>query len=285
MSRCIRAEFRRAFRNQMLWGALVIGCLFSTINILESVQRAKQLSELTMESLAAGMQINRNCTGFSLFVSWIALHPIGMGSNLFYFLLPILAAIPYGWSYSQDRKSGYYTQVITRMGKRNYFFAKYSAIYVSGGAAVSIPVLTDLLICALILPDRVMRVSNTLLPIFNYSLAGTLLYTHRWIYALLWIGLTFAFGGAFACMCFFTGSRLRLSALVPLLPFVITLGVDAILSALSELLGTNLFSIHYLPRPGTAVYNPQWAVVGVLAILIALTVAIGYWWVTQYELE
>lgn len=285
MRKCIKEEFSRALRNWMFWGALMFGLLFSAVNIVENLQRARDLTIRTMDCINSGLEINLDCSGFSVFISWITLHPTGLGSNLFYFLLPVLAALPFGWSYSQDRKTGYFAQAITRMGKRNYFVAKYLAIFTSGGLAVTVPIIVDLLVCAMFLPDRVIRVNDMFLPILNYSFAGTLFYANRWCYALLWCVLTFLWGGAFSCMCFLPGTRLRLSVLIILTPFAITLALDTLLSAVGEFLESKLLSIHYLMRPGATAYNPQWAVLTVLTFFIILPAIVGFWRVTQHELE
>lgn len=285
MKSCLREECNRAFRNQMFLGALIIGFLFSLINIAENIQRAAELSTLTLESIADGMQINKSCTGFSLFISWMALHPTGMGSNLFYFLMPVLAAIPYGWSYNQDRRSGYFNQIVTRCGKRNYFLGKFLAVFLSGGAVAALPMAGDLLLNAMILPDRAVYIYDMLLPVCDYSLAGELLYTNRWLYAILWCGMTFLWGGVFACMTFLPGTHLRFSALVVLSPFAILLGLDAVISALGQFFNTKFFSVHYLVRPGSTAYSPQWAVLTFLCAFFIVTAAVCYWRVTKHELE
>lgn len=285
MRKCVREEIGRALRSRMFWGALLIGFLFSAVNIAESLTRAEELHARNLECLAYGMKINMSSAGFSLFISWIALHATGLGSNLFYFLLPVLAALPYGWSYNQDRRSGYYAQAVTRMGKRRYFAAKYTAVFVSGGLIAMLPVAADLLVCAMLLPDQAVRVNNLLLLVLDYSFASVLLYTRRWLYALIWCAMTFLWGGTFACMCFLPGTRLRLSALVTLTPFALLLGVDALLGALQELLDTDLFSVQYLVWPGANSRNPGWAVLTVLAALILLTAAVCWWRVTRHELE
>lgn len=285
MGRCIRVELGRGLRGGMFFSVLLIGLLLSGINVMESLQRAREMSQLIRDSLAMGIRFNPGCTGFSLFISWIALHPTGAGSMLFYFLLPLLAAIPYGWSYCQDRKSGYYTQVMVRMGKRRYFAAKYLAVFVTGGLAVAIPLIADLLVCALLLPDRAVHVYDGLLPILNFALAAKLLYTNRWLYAALWCCLTFLWGGAFSCICFLPGTRFRLSTLTVLTPFAAVLGVDALIRAVCEAADWNYFSVHQLPRPGSTAFSPGWATVSVLAFLIFLTCGVCCWRVTKHELE
>lgn len=269
----------------LFFTVLLIGLACSAINLLESLQRAAELKQLNLEAVELGMEINPSCTGFSLFTSWIALHPTGSGSMLFYLILPILSAIPYGWSYCWDRKTGYYHQVITRMGRKSYFAAKNLAVFISGGLAAGLPVLMDLLACAMFLPDRAVRVSDNLLPILNYALGARLLYTNRWWYAVLWCGLTFLWGGAFSCLCILPGTRFRLGTLTVLTPFAVVLAADALIRSVGEVLERKTFSILELPRPGSTSFSPGWAVILILILLMIQTLAVGYWRMVKHELE
>ncbi len=285
MSRCLNEELKRAIYNPMFLGALLIGIALSAVNVFESVLRAEQLKQLTLDSLANGMQINKSCTGFSLFISWISLHPTGFGSSLFYFLLPILASFPYGWSYCQDRKTGFFSQITIRAGRWGFFFSKYLAVFISGGLVILVPILLDLLVNAILLPDRAVYVSDMLLPVFNYSFAGKLLYTHRWLYALMWCFISFLWGGAFASVCFLSGTHLRIPAVTVLTPFVLTLGIDTLLNAVREMLNVNLFSLHYLVRPGTTTYSPHWAIWTILILILAITATTAFRRIAYNELE
>mgnify|MGYP004532681495 FL=1 len=285
MASCVRFELNRWFRSVLFFTVLLIGLACSAINLLESLQRAAELKQLNLEAVELGMEINPSCTGFSLFTSWIALHPTGSGSMLFYLILPILSAIPYGWSYCWDRKTGYYHQVITRMGRKSYFAAKNLAVFISGGLAAGLPVLMDLLACAMFLPDRAVRVSDNLLPILNYALGARLLYTNRWWYTVLWCGLTFLWGGAFSCLCILPGTRFRLGTLTVLTPFAVVLAADALIRSVGEVLERKTFSILELPRPGSTSFSPGWAVILILILLMIQTLAVGYWRMVKHELE
>lgn len=285
MRRCLNEELKRAIYNPMFLGALLIGIILSAVNVFEGFSRAEQIKQLTQDSLISGMQINKSCTGFSLFISWISLHSTGFGSSLFYFVLPILAAFPYGWSYSQDRRTGFFSQIVMRTGRHNFFLAKYMAVFISGGIVILIPILLDLLLNAMLLPDRVVRVSDMLLPVFDYSFAGNLLYTNRWLYAIVWCFLSFLWGGAFASMCFLPGTHLRIPAVTVLTPFILILGIDTLLGAVQEFLDINLFELHYLVRPGTTTYSPYWAVWAVLATVVVITATVAFRRIVCNELE
>jgi len=60
--------------------------------------------------------------------------------------------MPFGWSYHQERQNGVYNQIISRSSKQTYFISKYIAVFVSGGLAVSLPLLFDLFATAMVCP-------------------------------------------------------------------------------------------------------------------------------------
>lgn len=86
-------------------------------------------------------------------------------------------------------------------------------------------------------------------------------------------------------MCFIPGTHLRISSLTILTPFILTLGIDTILGIIRELIGKNLFELHYLVRPGTTVYSPYWAVLVGLAVTFTISATVAFKRIVCNELE
>lgn len=275
----LKVEVYKSICNPFFVSALIIGGLFSLVNVTESILRARKLSIQIIDTIREniGYPISASFEGISLFLSWLPLHRVGLGSSLFFMAMPILAAMPYGWSYSDERHSGYIYQTITRMGKQSYFFSKYLSVFLSGGLAVLIPLIFDLLLTALFCPDVPLQITDMLTPILNYSLFGELFYTNRWLYVISLCSVEFLWGGSIACMTFFAGTVFRYGVLIVIMPFVVLLSVDYLSMIASGIIASfRPIQILQLCQPVSTYYNPGWLSIAVPCSLILLSFCFGY---------
>ena len=281
MINCIRAEIKKAFCNRMLLLSLLIGFL---ICMLDVFQNAEAVARLTAVLEKSDNTISKSVQGFSLFVRWIAVNGYTFGNYAFYFVWPILAAIPYGWSYAEERKNGVYNQIVSRVGKRAYYNSKYIALFCSGGLAVSIPVLMNLLTNALVCPYCVPDVVSSITSITNGYFMSALYYSQPWLFGLLWCCVEFLWGGVAACLCLLVGAKLRHQVMVMLIPFASFLLLDIVTSVMG---GALLSYIEISPlrlaqaAPNSA--NPEWLVFSIIGALTAVTYFVGYRQVVSRE--
>lgn len=281
----LKSEIWKSFHNGYFVGAIIVGLCIVVINILENVIRTRELSELLLDCLNKGLPISRSYEGFSLFISWIAVRPTGFGSNIFFFIWPILAAMPFGWSYTQDRYSGLYNQIVTKTNLVYYYISKYIATFLSGGIAIAFPLFIDLLLTALICPYCIPDVTMSLMPITNVTFLSEVYYSDPWLYAAIWCLLDFLWGGVTAAVCLCIGMRMKSSIIIVISPFIIYLFIDFILSLISSVLEKKqFFSIMQLPRAASTVYNPYWGVTVILSVLFLLSFILGYWRFKRHEL-
>lgn len=285
MLRCVRAELEKAFRNRMFAIALIIGLLICGLNVAESAMTVRDLTERTLKYDG----ISKQCEGCSLFVWWIAVDGITFGNHVFYFVWPILAVLPFGWSYMEERRSGLFDQIVSRVGRKTYFIAKYTAVFASGGAAVALPVLADLLVNALICPDCVPNVVTSLTPITNGYFLSRLFFTAPWVFALAWCCVEFLWGGAVACSCLVTGTRFRHQAMALLVPFVALILLDSVCTLLMgfDALGNGYYELSplRLAMAAPASSNPGWLLFAYLGFFFAATFTGGYREVVKRELS
>jgi len=229
--------------------------------------------------------ISKSYQGFSLFVNWIAINLSSVGSRVFYLIWPILAAMPYGWSYYQDRKTGIYDHLISRTGSFTYFTSKYAAVFLSGGTVIAMPVLLNLLINAMVCPYYLPKVISSLVMVFDGNFLSELFYTIPWIYALIWCTVDFVWGGVTACICFIVGTKPRLQVLVTITPFVIYALIDYLYTILLNIVRFNIeMSPLKLAAAASANHNPEWLVISELSIILIVTFTIGYRQVRKNEL-
>lgn len=280
MRNSIQTELWKAIHNRMFLIALTIGILICMLDVLQNGEMVQRLSEKII-----GSSGNKSFAGISLFTCWIPVNGHTFGNVLFYFIWPILAAMPFGWSYAQERRDGTYYQIVSRSGKKTYFIAKYIAVLVSGGLVIAIPVIWNLLISALICPAVVPKVIMSINSVFNGWFLSELYYTHPWAYAWIWCGMEFLWGGAAACICFIVGAKPRFQVITILTPFVTFVLLDG---AYNILLGLTRWNLELSPlrmaQAATYSANPEWAVFSVLGVLFVCSFLVGYWQVVKHEL-
>ena len=279
MKHALRTELYKAFHNPLFIGALLIGTVISVVNVIETVLRVDRLGSLIIETLTLGIgsPISASFEGISTFICWLPLHGAGIGNTMFFTAMPIIATMPYGWSYNRERLSGYYYQSITRMGTKGYYFSKYFSVFLSGGIVILLPLLFDLVLVSMICPDVALDVNDSLLPILNYSFCGQLFYKNRWLYAFALCLVEFIWGGSIACLTFLLGSTIRIWTMTVIVPFVMLLSVDFLTSVIASLFTTiTPVLLTQLFQPVSIYYSPGWLVILVPAILLSATMCAGY---------
>lgn len=281
MKNSFKTELWKALHNPMFYAALAIGCLIVMINVVENIPVVEEISANILEEDHVG---SRSPWGFSLFYLWMPVNGMSYGKTLFFLAWPILAAMPFGWSYLQERRSGLYHQLLTRAGRGSCYLAKYTAVFVSGGLAVAVPVLFNLLVNALFCPYELPNILNLLQIGDGYALSE-LYFTAPWVYALLWCGIDFLLGGAAAGLCFVVGTWLRLQVMTILTPFALLLVLDAVVEAVRSRYGWNLeLSPLQLAAAVPDRPNPEWAVALAFLVMAAVGFGVGDWQVVRHEL-
>ena len=280
MKNSIKTELWKAIHNPYFLLSLLAGMLMIFCDVVQNAVSVKTLTEANME---AGL-IGNGFDGFSLFVRWIAVNGFTFGCRYFYLVWPILAAMPFGWSYCQEMRSGMINQYMTRGTRVQYFVSKYIAVFISGGIAVSLPVLVNLLLNALVCPYNIPVVTRNVTSIFDGWFLSELFYTNPWVYAFIWCGVEFLIGGATATLCFVVGSRMRFQVMVMLFPFIVCYALDLVSNFVLNSVDLNLtLSPLFLAMAGTGNANPEWLVFLMIGLFSGLSFIIGYWRVMKNE--
>lgn len=207
-NQCFINECRRAFFSRGMLAAILIGSGVSVSQVLTKGREAQQmlLENLQMESL---------------YDCWIGGSPFGFSTELFYLLIPIIAALPYSVSYFQDKKTGYMQNVCIRTGRKKYLLAKFGAVFLSGGTAVVIPMLLNLFLNAMIIPAIKPEMSVNQSTIQAINLGGEIYFGHPLLYTLLYLFLDFIFAGLWATLSLAGTHLLDSIFFICLLPFII----------------------------------------------------------------
>lgn len=289
MKKIIKTELWKATHNPFFFISLAMGAVITLIDVVTNAQTVDYHLEQTLGMLADGSGSGGHI-GFSLFVLALLYNGSSFASRLFLLVWPIMAALPYGGSYHQERKNGVFNQIVSRCGTKRYYLAKYIAVFVSGGLVIGGTALFDLLLNAMVCPYSNMNVVYSVVGLFNGCFMSELFYSCTWLHGLVWCGVAFLLGGMAACLCFLVGTKLRFQVLVMLVPIVLLALVDSAVSYLqmATFAETDLFLLAASPLGMVFATggnpNPEWLVFSTIGIFSAISLAGGYWQVTKHEL-
>jgi len=241
MKNMLRIELRKAFQNKFFFIGLATASLLAVLSAVYNIQtvaQEMQVSEGIRQSYSG--LINPHMPLYSLFNHWLCEDFNSLSGSLFFFIYPLISVMPYGWSLFEERKSGYIKNVVCRTRKANYFFSKYIAVFLSGGAVVAVPAALNFLITSMFIPaikpDVFYDIGWT---VREASMFSECFFKAPFLYVLLRILLLFAFGGAISSVGFALAFSVNNRFAVVLLPFLGTLALHY---------GQNIFSAATAPE-------------------------------------
>lgn len=222
MKSMLRTELHRAFTGIGFRISMGVGMLISMFHIVHFIlPRAKGISEM-LQYFKSDMQYP-----VSLYSEWMCGNTYNPEGFLYFLILPVLAVLPHSISFYQDKESGYIRQICTRTKCMSYLMAKSMSVFIVGGVAVTVPLLFNLLICAMFLPA---------LP--PQGLAGNAIYTavlwyrvfakYPLVYVGIFLGLDFLFGGFTACLPLYFSFYSEKKYVILLMPFVMQVFIYAV---------------------------------------------------------
>lgn len=277
LRKTVAAELYKALHNKMFWFALAVGLALIGMDLMECAANIHEAADSVMEFREKGYDMY---LGYSLFSSWMYLGNGTYGANLLTTVWPLLAAMAFGWSCNNERTTGVYDQIVSRVGIRQYFLSKHIALFVSGGLALSLPMVVDLLGMGLIYP----AVGHP--NIWDTSFLSELALVSPWGFCFAMCGMGFLWGGATACICHCVGSYLRHGVMVVLVPYALYIVIDAVISTLYAMFPDQT-PITLSPRLlGTTLdtHNYGWIQFSYLILFTVGSFALGLWQVKKNEL-
>lgn len=226
MLKIIRMELRKAFSGKLFLSALLIALLLAVLCAAYNIEAMKIEKTNYQKALESGEGVNPDTQAYGLYNHWICEDGSSFLSSLFFMIFPILSAAAYGWSHSSERKSGYIKNVITRVGKKDYYRIKYFITFIAGGVVITGPVIVNFIITASALPAVTPDVFyDTFTGIFLPSMFSELFYSHPLIYSIIRMLIVFLYGGGVAVISFSLGFFVRNRVAVVILPFLLCLGL------------------------------------------------------------
>ena len=145
--------------------------------------------------------------------------------SAFFRVIPLLASIPFAWSYHSERISGYEYQVAVRVPRFQRMLAKAAVTFASGFIVTASALLLNMLVLAAILPSAVpLYEEYNIIGVFTESLFSELFYRFPIVYVCVYTMLDSCLMGLWAvfvlgCSCILSN---RVSVMV--LPYLGLLG-------------------------------------------------------------
>ena len=151
-----RVEIIRAFKNPRFKISMTIALTFIAYHILFwNLPR----------SMALEIPENPTICPPSLYNCWLGLDFAFPYTQIYYWVLPILATFPFAGSFFTDRKKGYIKNILMRENRSAYLKGKCLAVVLSSSCIVGVPLLIDLFVSAMLLPAIAPQVTTYMFPI------------------------------------------------------------------------------------------------------------------------
>ncbi len=207
-------EWKKATRNKYFYFAMFFALLFC-------VTGALYMSESEKDRMRYGIGNNDMRMASSLYNSWIGGEMNSLGSVLFFYLFPMLAVLPYGWSYFQEKGCHYAEQLQIRCGRKLYYRMKYFVTFLTGGVVILFPLLINLFLTAMFVPARKPDVMYDMyFGVFFNDFLSDIFYVHPLLFVGIYLLIDFIYGGLFACMGLWFSSFVKKKIAVLVFPFL-----------------------------------------------------------------
>lgn len=248
-----KIEFHRAVKSRGLLLSLIVGLLIAASHFVWTVLPLKDNIMISGYPLSA-------------FGKWIGGENYSVFPTLYYFTVPVLAALPFAGSYKEDIVSGYIKNVTTRISRKEYLKAKYMVTFLTGGIVAVLPMMVNFLLTAMVLPAILPQSSTGYFPIFSYSMLGDLFYSYPYIYLLIYMTIDFIFFGLLSTLALVSAYVCDNLFTTILSPFIIYLLVYAV---------TQLTNLHMLCpfgflRPSQPIAADPFVLLGETALMAAV---------------
>lgn len=253
-----RAEWNRMISQKELWIVIAIGCCITLWHFYQYVWKmGVVIDPYPYQEIPNG-----------LYKSWIGASEFSMQTNWYYLIFPLIAVLGYAGTCFDDKKHGYRNLVLLRSGKRTYFHVKAFVVFLSGGIAVSIPLLLNFVLTAMKYPALYPDSFESFGPSIK-CVGSFLFYRHPLVYILLYLLFDFIIAGLFCVLTMILCEKAEYKFIALLLPF----GLHYLLYCLNNFTSRNLFAPKYFLIPCLGIGN-VWELVVCLMVGILLWVLI-----------
>lgn len=192
MLQSIKFELKRMILSISFRFGIVLSCIFSVANFIQNVY----------------YKLN-NINDFSVFEKWLGTSNETFGGLAFYWLFPIIASIPYGWTLCDEIHNGYAMQILSRSSNKRYFISKMIVSFLSGGIVIALPLVLDFFLITALDRAYYPQPNDLTSSIWAGSFCSTLYYKNPILFVFTWTSIEFLWGGAIAALCCALGMYIK----------------------------------------------------------------------------
>ena len=144
MIESIKNELYKSLHNKLFAISMIIAFIIQIFSVQPNAAFKNEALEHYLTTSSMGGVSNKVFfESFDIYTFWIGIEGVSMGCYLSKYLIPILAVLPFGWSFLSEQKKGYQIQTVSRIGKANYFISKYIATFISGALPTAFILLSN----------------------------------------------------------------------------------------------------------------------------------------------
>lgn len=214
MKKIVKIELSRSFKNNGFYLAFSIGLVLIILHFITG----PLLASFTIYEYLS-FDYPMKYPGW-LYVAWMGGDLNSVFSYLYFLILPILAALPFSDSFFTDVKGGFIQNLCIRLDRKDYYKAKYLAAFLSGGTVVTLPLLANFILSAMVLPCMKPEVSAGNGLIGDMSTFPELYYNYPILYVFLFLAIIFIFSGLLADLGLLSSYIFGYRFLVLISPFI-----------------------------------------------------------------
>lgn len=225
MKKMLKIELKKAFFSKLFLAGLGILLLLSFLSGLYMIENWSEYNPNVINNSYKSdgeITINPIIPVYTFFCAWLGGDALSLAGTIFFYLLPVGAALPYAWSYHTERKCGYIKNVITRTSRKNYYIAKSIAVFSTGVIVVFISHIVNIFMVSAFIPCIKPWAGYNLYNLVYFgTLWSDLFFTKPILYTLLYVLLNSLYGGLFALLSF--GISIYIKNIIPIIlfPFLI----------------------------------------------------------------
>lgn len=275
----MKTEIKKALMNKYFICICLFGIILSILHCYQVLTAYNSyIIELEKYRGLSNLQYNPLAEITSAFTMWIGVDDTNKIAKIFFFIFPLMAVMPYCWSYCSDIKSGQAEKTVKEIGKFNYHLSKYTAVFISSGLTVSIPLLLDFLIILLfvpaIFPDSVYDIYYG---IFSNNFMADIFYGQPFVYVLIFLLLCFGFCGLFGCLGYSISTLIKSKIVAIVVPTVLMILVEFVKNLIMK--NDSIYNIEFSPLsflcPAKS-YTTNWIIViSEIVVLFLITFGIS----------
>lgn len=206
MLRALRHEWRVLSKSNvyraLLFLLIILAFFAAALRIIVYFEYKSLAATWLMVDDSGFFTSNTNVAGDTLYNNWLGgRNGYDICATLLYFLLPVLVVLPFSASYGAELRGGYVRNMTTRISRRTYFLAKYTATFFSGFSLFFLPLLVNFLAVACVYPAYLPDPSFMSAGLYGVEYGGAFseLFFHTpLLYAVIYLLVPSVFAGLWA---------------------------------------------------------------------------------------